>query len=96
MQDRQSCEGAGEAWRRSESGASRRTGQATAGAADGAGGKGLLCRGGGGQACWTGQLRQGGQARAWGGKLGRQSAGADGRRNLTAADPKIKDFRPEN
>ena len=31
-----------------------------------------------------------------GGKLGRQSAGADGRRNLTAADPKIKEFRPEN
>ena len=30
-----------------------------------------------------------------GGKLGRQSAGADRRRNLTAADPKIKEFRPE-
>ena len=31
-----------------------------------------------------------------GGKLGRQSAGADGRRNLTAAGPKIREFRPEN
>ena len=31
-----------------------------------------------------------------GGKLGKQSAGADGRRNLTAAGPKIRDLRPEN
>ena len=30
-----------------------------------------------------------------GGKLGKQSAGADGRRNLTAADPKIKESDPK-
>ena len=76
MQDRQSCEGAGEAWRRSESGASRRTGQATAGAADGAGGKGLLCRGGRGVGALGGPAEtrrsgkslggQAGQAVGWG------------------------------
>ena len=94
MQDRQSCEGAGEAWRRSESGASKRTGQATAGAADGAGGKGLLCRGGAGVLNGSAEARRPGKS--LGGELGRQSAGADGRRNLTAADPKIKEYRPEN
>ena len=56
----------------------------------------VCCAEGAGAGVLNGSAEARRPGKSLGGKLGRQSAGADGRRNLTAADPKIKEFRPEN